>query len=931
MRLFGSPEVLLNGKPMRRLRSRKGISLLAHLALKSPAEVSRDWLCEALWPDSPPEQGRLSLRQSLVDLRKALADQAERIESPSGRSLRFCSDDTYVDVKRFEELIASGEPGPSELNELEAIYRGPLIADWFEPSLLNERDAFQAAYVKYLSRYAKRSLEAADYETAIRCLRDASAAAPLQESLHRKLMTALADSGNVSEAVQVFIRAKANLRERLGLEPDPQTVALYQALLQSMPPSPAVTVRTERQDRIPRPLTPLVGREEEVTQILNLLAERPLVTITGPGGVGKSRTSAEVARLAAESSAFPDGVQVVSLEDVVNPDLVADHLVRNLGVADKNMPSASLALRRHLGNKRALLVLDNCEHVLASANKIVEGLLRDCHGLKILAASREPLSLNGEQVFPISPLRFSGDGAPIQEIRTSPATDLFFQRARLVQPGLRSDDENVRWAAKICRALDGIPLAIELAAARLNILPIAEVSQRMENRLSLLQSSERSRHPRHKTMEAAIDASYQLLNEEEKQAFRQLSVFEGGFTLESAGAVLEGKDPLAVVSRLIDTSLVYVQEDHFSPVRYSMYSTLREFGLGRLTESGELESTRRRHADEMIRLTTEMRDRLVTAEQEHAVERLRSERGNWSSALKHCPDNDRFVRLVHLLVRFWLYTASLREAKRWLDATFLRSEGADAKLMAWIYSHACAIANARDESREGIELAKEAIRRAKELGERDVLTAALGNIGMAYRAVGDYESAYRALAESIEQCDGTEPPIIVARAYANLGRTATDAGRYDAAEEHFRRSFSMCPAADSPRDYLFALQGYAWAKIVRGSPEAAKPLLAEALHRLRGLDDAYLLSWVFISLGSICTVERRYPDAAICKQIVRQLEASLGFEVSYNAEERLLAEAELIATELGPAKLAQIAEQTKAWSTDVAIDYGLRACSLSSG
>jgi predicted ATPase/DNA-binding SARP family transcriptional activator len=584
VQLFGPLQVLVSGQPLLRLRSRRGRELLALLALRAGREVERAWLAGLFWPESHPARGFLNLRRCLCDLRHALGPHAGCVLAPTPHTLRLDLRGVRVDAAQFDAAVARGDE--ASLEQAAALYRGPLLEDCSEEWVLPERAWRERAYLQALESLAARALARADPARAAHFLHLAAAAEPLCESTQRRLLEALAANGDYAAVKQVYRDLRLRLHREVNAAPSPETTALYERLQatqkakgerrkaeedSSYPPlavqaspirNPQSAIRNP-QGRLPHPLTPLIGREEDVAQVRARLAAVRLVTLTGTGGVGKTRLALQVAHEVKEQ--YADGAWFVDLAALSDPALVPQAVVTALGLRGRLDQPALETLLAALEGRKALLLLDNCEHLIAACAELAAALLGGCPELRLLATSREPLGLRGEVLWHVPPLPVPGESSefkvPSSELGTAfsqlgtrnselgtlnwPSVRLFVERARDVQPAFQATAENLQAVAEVCRHLDGLPLAIELAAARVAVLTVPEIAARLAEpqgaSLRLLASEGRGMPPRQQTLRRTLDWSYTLLSEPEQAVLRRLSVFPAGFTLEAVEAVVSGQ------------------------------------------------------------------------------------------------------------------------------------------------------------------------------------------------------------------------------------------------------------------------------------------------------------------------------------------------------------------------------------------------------
>jgi predicted ATPase/DNA-binding SARP family transcriptional activator len=563
-------------------------ALLTVLAVRAGEPVAPYLLIEEVWADAPPTDSGGALQALVARLRKTLGRDAITSE-PGGYRLNTPRE--TVDLHRFEALLRAGEAqlrtgSPAEaartLSGALALWRGPALAD------LPDRPA-AAARPEALRLTARRLRIEADLESgraadALPALREAVADHPLDEAFRAQLIRALRAEGRTADALVAYDDARTVLAETLGADPGPELRALHAELLHQRPaPEPADPGRQQKGNLRAR-LTSFVGRETELRDIAHDLATARLVTLTGPGGSGKTRLAQEAAEGAGDP--YPDGVWLAELAPLDDPAAIPHAVLSALGRRDtlvlaapgrdpmKPDPYAEDPMARlleHCAQRRLLLVLDNCEHLIAAAAHLTAELLAECPYLTVLATSREPLGVPGEIVRPVEPL------PPLT------AHQLFAERAATVRPGRYDSAEDEAAVREICRRLDGLPLAIELAAARLRALSPRQIADRLDDRFRLLTSGSRTLLPRQQTLRAVVDWSWDLLDEPERTALRALSVFAGGCTLAAAEAVC-GPDALETVASLVDKSLVVAVHGLPGGTRYRLLETIHEYAAERAAE-----------------------------------------------------------------------------------------------------------------------------------------------------------------------------------------------------------------------------------------------------------------------------------------------------------------------------------------------------------
>ncbi|MGC5289192.1 BTAD domain-containing putative transcriptional regulator [Micromonospora sp. DT231] len=701
-RVLGPTQVLLaDGREIApggpRLRA-----LLALLVLDAGRVVSAERLIDGLYGEHPP-RGAANALQSLVSrLRQALPAEHTPVEfHPAG--YRLAVDPADVDAYRFERLaevgrraLAGGDwpRAAAVLREALELWRGPALADVIDvagvPAQAARLDELRLAATE---DRIEAELALGGHAELVPELRQLVVAHPLRERSRGQLMRALSAQGRPAEALAEFEDARRGLAEQLGVDPSAALAAIHLAVLRGAesPAGPrggdsfagprggdSFAVRPTVEPGLPSQLTTFVGREEELTRVRALLGERRLVTLTGPGGAGKTR-------LAIEAAGRSDGeVCFVELAGLADGSDVPQAVLSALGLRDAGLRAPAEPGRQStdrlveaLAERRLLLVLDNCEHVVADAARLAARLLGACPALRVLATSREPLGLAGEALCQLSGLTLPPPDASTEQADDYAAVSLFVQRAADVAPDFTVTPANVDVVLRICRTLDGLPLAIELAAARLRALPVAEVAARLDDRFRLLSMGSRAASPRHRTLRAVVEWSWDLLDEAERILARRLTVFAGGATLEAAGRVsgLPSAEFVDALSGLADKSFV-----ELSGGRYRMLETVRAFCAERLAEAGEADELRRAHTAYFLELAWTASDHLRRAEQLHWLRRLDAERDNLHAALRRATaagDASEAAGLVAALSFYWWLRGMRGEGAR-LAADVLDVLGAEA-------------------------------------------------------------------------------------------------------------------------------------------------------------------------------------------------------------------------------------------------------------
>lgn len=515
----------------------------------------------------------------------------------------------WVDAKEFSNLklrIAEGNAqeignSPSAISN----YR-ELLPGFYDEWIFPVREEYRAQSLDALVHSVEHARAASEYTQAIALAQKILALDRAHEEAHQHLMFCYAALGNRSAALEQYDACRNALRQELGVEPSKETRALYASIREKE----ETGSRAARLTNLPKPLTSFVGRERQIAELAQHVTSSRLVTLTGAGGSGKTRLAIQVGEQLYEQ--YADGVWFVDFAPLTDAALVPQQVAKTLGVQEQPQRAVTETLIQFLANKSLLLILDNCEHLVSACAVLAETLVTQCASLHVLATSREPLGIGGEMVWRVPTLTVPPAQDFSQWLMQYEAVRLFVERARAVNPRFVLDEQNASAVARICQHLDGIPLAIELAAARTNVLRPEQIAARLDDRFGLLTSGSRTALPRQQTLRALIDWSYGLLLDDERALFRLLAVFTGGFTSEAAEYVCSeiGKDKrrsIDLVSRLVEKSLVFIRSQN-ETTRYFMLETIREFAREKLIAAGEEERARHVHFDYFCQLLKQIHE-----------------------------------------------------------------------------------------------------------------------------------------------------------------------------------------------------------------------------------------------------------------------------------------------------------------------------------
>ena len=872
VRLLGTFSVRYKRKAVE-IPSRAAQSLFAYLILSAGTSHRREKLAGLLWPDSTEESARDYLRHALWRVRKSLPTKPEYLLADD-LSLSFDSSAEFrLDTADLEH--AREDASADELIQVLPAYQGELLPGFYDDWVVLEREHLASVFEHKMARLlslleqAGRWLDILDWgERWIKL-------GQKPEPAYRALMMAHAAKGDMSKVAAAYERCIKSLRE-YGMEPSEQTRLLYENLKSGKElPAPKAAARPAEPHKaartnLPTPFTSFIGREREVEAIVRSIGKNRLTTLTGSGGVGKTRLAIEAARRL--TGKFKDGVWWVDLVGLNDPSLVPQAVAQVLDLREARSQPLIETLIEGLAAKHSLLVLDNCEHLISACAALAERLLGGCPGLRLLATSREALDIPGETVWAVPSLSL-----PDREGTLTPAhitgfegIRLFLDRAVLAQPRFELTSGNAQAVAQICERLGGIPLAIELAAARVRMLSAAEIAERLDDRFSLLTGGSRTVMPRHQTLRATMDWSHDLLTEPERTLFRRLAPFPGGFTLEAAEAVcaygeLERSIVLDLLGRLVDKSLVIAEQaPEAGETRFRMLETIRQYASSKLDER-EAAEIRDRQLAYLVEFIEKAEPQLELADQGSWLDRLEAEMDNIRAAIDWAlerRDVNSALRIGGSLRRFWLIRNHDYEGFERLKTILLQpGEPTSARLRAMNTFFFLLWPQGR--LIEAVPLIEAAVALGEELDDQWNTAFALLWAGMAASESGDFRSAEGFLERSYESWHAVGDTLYPysGMSLAFLGDIALIQGDYERARSCYERAGPrLREVGDLPflglilrRLGQLALQG--------GQPGRAIEWILESLEHNWHIRDYRGTGACLAALGSVSLAQGDHPRA----------------------------------------------------------------------
>jgi predicted ATPase/DNA-binding SARP family transcriptional activator len=916
--LLGPPRLQRDGVPLQFDR-RKVMALAAYLAMagleSEGRHLSRDSLVTLFSPDLEPSRARAVFRRNLSLLRRALEDEwlvADRKWVGTDPETDF-----WLDVDQFARLVHSCETHghPREevcprcleaLAEAAALYQGDFLEGFglrdsveFDDWQFFQAEELRQQLASVLERLARGHGVEGNHEAALPYARRWLALDPLHEPAHQQLMELYAQTGQRSAALRQYTECVRILDDELGLAPAEETTALYEQI-RTMPPAEAALIldlaeptelpirRASPRHNLPAQTTPFVGREKELVQIKQCLASHRLVTLTGSGGIGKTRTAIQAAsEVVAE---YPQGVWLAELAPVADPRMVPQAVAAVWDVREEQGRPLQVTLADYLREKTLLLVPDNCEHVIDASSQLVSYLLQRCPGLRILATSREALGVAGEFVTEVPPLSLPPTGpASRAALQGSEAVRLFVSRAATALPGFELTDANAAAVVQVCRRLDGVALALELAAARVKALRVEQIAVRLDDAFHLLTGGSRTVLPRQQTLRATMDWSHALLSDAERACFRRLAVFAGGWTLEAAEGVcagegLETPDVLDLLAQLGNKSLVVIDREPGHEARYRLLETIRQYAWEKLQEAGEQEQRRAQHLEYYYKLAQEVEPKLYGAQQLEGLAQLDAEQSNIRAALEWGLENrlEAGAQLAGALFWNWHLRGRLADGYAWLQRALAVTSGGTKALRASLLSRVGHLAHEMRDVDRGVRYCEESIVLYRGIGDQEGLAYALTELAeFVFFDQADRERGRDLWKESLDLYQQAGNKWGCRHALAGLGLAyAMEQPDYSLA--CWQESLALARELGVPDGIAWALYGLGVHAFLRGDDERAMALFTEELPLSRAIRQPYLILESLFCMEMVALRQGKFEQAkALAREALEEEIRRTGLRVSW--------------------------------------------------
>ena len=932
-RILGSVEVV-GDDGLLALGAPKQRALLALLLLHANTVVSRDRLVDAVWGTEPPRSAVSSLQVYVHGLRGVLG--AERIER-HGTGYRLQLDPAELDLSRFERLVgaaadalAAGHAADAaeDLRRALALWRGAPLADLAgEPVQAAEAGQLEERRLRAIELLHDAELAVGRHDELVPELERLIAAEPYRERFRAQHALALYRSGRQVDALAACRAARELLVEELGVEPGPELQELERRILRHDAALTAPEAPAPARLRLPTPPTPLVGRRLEVAAVCALLRRDDvrLVTLTGPGGAGKTRLAlAAAAELGPE---LRDGAVFADLAPIRDPALLGSAVVDALGASESGAPVEDV-LADYLRDRRVLLVLDNLEQLVPDV-ELVSRLLATAPRLLVLATSRTPLRLAGEHEYPVPPLELPEPGpqTSFEQLAANDAVRLFAARAGAIDPEFQLDEGNAAAVAEVCARLDGLPLAIELAAARSKLLPPEAMSRRLDRALDLLVGGAQDLPGRQRTLRATLEWSHGLLADGERRLFARLAVFAGGWTLESAEAVCgeDGLDIFETLASLVDESLVRPLRRPTGEPRFGMLETIREFAAELLDASGEKEAVRRRHCEHILARVEEGAAAWHAGADPNTslFPILDEEHGNLRAALRWAAavgELELEVRLAAAARWWWVVRGHLSEGRRFFDDVFEHTVGGPKELRAQALVLGAIFPFRQGETRLAADLLQESLELYRELGDEEGIARSIAELGGVAIANGDLDNAVALYEEAVPLFRRQGHSSRVAASLGNLGTIAHMREDYETAVGYYAEAIELAKATGDIDGAAVNLHNLARSELGAGRVDRGLEALRESLAIARELGYREVIAYCLGGLAEAAMLEAEPERAAVMLGASEQLFREIGVVLSPDEDQSQARLHSFLREELGAERAAELQSEGAARDLDALLE-----------
>ncbi len=874
-----TPQLTHLGKPK---------TLLKVLAAHPGRIFTSDELAEWLWPKMSADAAAVNVRKRVSELRQVLeptlkrGTQSHYILSKREAGYTFnpqlaCEMDTTQCKQRYEEAQRLMQAGQFSLAVREceatlALMQGEFLAeDRYAEWALALRQEWDERFLDILDWLAESHARLGQYGAALSVCQRALQKNPTRENFYRRLMLYHYQKGDTGESLRVYQTCARMLHAQLEVEPSTETKELHQRILQRDIPSLPKAVP----HNLPCPLTSFIGRERELAELHWLLPTTRLLTLTGIGGGGKTRLALQLATQVLPE--YPDGVWWVEMAGLADAEFIPQAIATSIGIQEIYKNHLLNKLKETLHEKNLLLILDNCEHLAKGCARITEGLLTACPHLQIAVTSREALGLIGETVWVVPPLEIPNPAAlpALKVLRQIESVSLFVERALASQPKFNLTKENAHCIAQICMQLDGIPLAIELAAARVRVLSVDQIAARLIERFDLLKERDPAALPRHQTLQATMDWSYQLISPQEQRLLQRLSVFTGGWSLEGAEAVcsdeatdspdhapssltlLTAQEIFHLLMSLVDKSLV-IAETRDKEARYRLLETVRGYSQQKLVDANALALFQDRHLNFFVQKTEKSFEAQDNEHQISWFNFLEQEHDNIRAALAWSlqkKDTELALRLTKNIWRFWEVRGHVAEGLSWLKKVHQKSQHLRTELHARVLNGAANLANRQSNYAEARSFSEAALAIYRELNDQRGIATTLNNLGMIAGQQGDNAAARDFFEQALARFRAIDNKLGIAACLSNLGGLMIIQGYYELARVYHEEGLALRREIGNTAHIAISLNHLGNLAKEQDDYQQAHVYYEESLSLYRKVGDKTNLAFILHSLGSVALHE----------------------------------------------------------------------------
>jgi len=881
-RILGPLEVWDPDRPLP-LGGGKQRALLAILLLEANRVVSTERLIELLWGEEAPETVGNTLQVTVSQLRKILEPGHVRgdpykvlVSQEPGYLIRISPE--QLDLSRFEQLRRKAHEARSDadweavaghLHAALALWRGMPLSDLAqELYVITEANRLNEMRMQAIEDRLEAELTLGRHADIVGEIQSLVAQHPLRERLRGQLMLALYRSGRQGDASNVFHETRAALVEQLGMEPSPALQKLFKAILNQDPSLDLPIVERRTPTNLPLQLTSFVGRRSAIEELRDLLSGYRLVTLSGAGGVGKTRLAMQLASEVLHG--YRDGVWLVELASVTNPELVPQAVATVLDVREQAGVPLSTTLSRYLAARETLMLLDNCEHLVTGVAGFVETILQTCPRVRALCTSREPLKVRGEIAWRVPSLQVPDPNRQLslEELSTCEAIVLFCERAKMSAASFALTERTASAVIDICQHLDGIPLGIELATAKLNVLSVDQIAERLGDRFQLLTGGSRTVLPRQQTLQATIDWSHDLLDERGRVLLRRLAAFLGGFSLEAAESVcssppLKTADIVELLEGLVEKSFVLVDGLGSQP-RYDLLETIRQYASQRLQESGEFEAIRARHLSWFLSFAKRVEGAATGLDQLQWLDAFEKDHDNLRLALAWSIQRRESITTLGLAAAmgmFWRARGYVSEGRQILAEAVAADSGGQpalrASALAWAAILAC------DQSDDGLAeaFAEESVKLSRESSNWPAMGFALRTLAILATTHDEYERAGQFFEESLAAYSRGSDTAGAAKTLTSFAHLANGTGDTERSKELIEKSLKLSQSVGDREAIANAQDILGEAEFYAGNFEASTRLLRESINYYREVGEQPRMGIALHQLGMLLRCQGEFEQA----------------------------------------------------------------------